>query len=127
MGDDGKRLNIRAGDAARVETRIRAIPAGAGAWRDPAKTDGNSRAALPGASTQHRARQEPVGREFVGGRIKTDLGKGRSLEVAPASDSSVFGVGFRLMCVFAHYCPPGTTRAATVTQQLSGKATRSTK
>jgi len=46
----------------------------------PAKTDGNYRAALRGASTQHRARQEAVARELAGGRVKTDPGKGRLLE-----------------------------------------------
>jgi hypothetical protein len=46
----------------------------------PAKTDGNYRAALRGASTQHRARQEAVKRELAGGQVKTDPGKDRLLE-----------------------------------------------
>jgi hypothetical protein len=63
----------------------------------PAKNDGNYRAALRGASTQHRARQEAVGRELVGGRIKTDPSKGRLLETRShprvTRQSSVLGLG----------------------------------
>jgi hypothetical protein len=90
MGYDGKRLSIRKAtlrewrrEFAR-HLREQGVVANAteramrGESR-PQKSDGIHRAALRGASTHWRQRGEAVGRELVGGALKTEPGKQRLL------------------------------------------------
>jgi hypothetical protein len=91
MGADGKRLNIRRatlrdwrGEFAR-HLRAEGVAANAtprqvrGEVKSP-KTDGVYRAALRGASTQQREREEVVARELAGGQVKAEPSKSRLLE-----------------------------------------------
>jgi hypothetical protein len=90
MGADGKRLNIRRATLRewRREFARHLRAQGVAANATPrqvrgviksAKADGIYRAALRGASTHHRDREEAVARELAGGQFKIEFGRDRLL------------------------------------------------
>jgi hypothetical protein len=91
MGADGKRLNVRRATLRnwRQEFARHLRAEGVAANATPrevrgviksAKADGIYRAALRGASTHHRDREEAVARELAGGQFKIEFGRDRLLE-----------------------------------------------